>query len=181
MGSYYIQQQLDRMNDPNFFSNNGLRMQANRPMVEVIKTAYKRAAAKGWDTLYWAIDIHETIVEPTHQEGVIGKAYPWALETMWFLLQFPETRIILWSSMSREELERHRDCFFDSCGVPSEGRVYLNENPETGATKYANFDQKMYMNMLLDDKAGFDPKIDWTSIIWAVKQFRISLNKEAQP
>ncbi len=160
------------MNDPGFFTNNGLQTQANRPLVQVIKNAYERAIMKGWDRLYWAIDIHETIVEPTHQEGLIGKAYPWALEAMWFLLQFPETRIILWSSMSKEELTKHRTEFFDNCGVSSEGRVYLNENPETGATRYANFDQKMYMNMLLDDKAGFVPKIDWPTIIWAMKQFR---------
>jgi succinylglutamate desuccinylase len=181
MSSYYITQQLDRMNDPKFFENSGARSHMNRPIVQVIKTAYQRAKAKNWDTLYWAIDIHETITEPTHQEGVIGKAYPWALETMWFLLQFPETRIILWSSMSKEELARHRTEFFDNCGLPSTGKVFLNENPEVGATKYANFDQKMYMNMLLDDKAGFDPKIDWATIIWAIKQFRISLNKESQP
>ena len=43
---------------------------------------------------------------------------------------------------------------------------YINENPEVaGKTEWGDFDTKMYANVLLDDKAGFDPEEDWHALL----------------
>ena len=43
---------------------------------------------------------------------------------------------------------------------------YINENPEvvTSIDGYGCFDKKPYMNVLLEDKAGFDPDEEWEEI-----------------
>ena len=40
---------------------------------------------------------------------------------------------------------------------------YVNENPEVSNTTYGDYSKKMYCNILLEDKAGFEPK-DWYAI-----------------
>ena len=45
---------------------------------------------------------------------------------------------------------------------------YVNENPEiaTNLEGYGNYDKKPYMNVLFEDKAGFDGDTDWDSVLW---------------
>jgi hypothetical protein len=157
-------------------SPNYTKPHANHPkfstaIFKAVKNAYERAAREGWGTIYWAVDLHDTVIMPSYQPGIIGQSYPFALDTLYWLLSFPETGIILWSSMSKEELARHRSVLFEGV-ADHEVRVFLNENPDIGATRYANFDQKMYFNMLLDDKAGFDHTTDWQLIQEAVNYYR---------
>ena len=40
---------------------------------------------------------------------------------------------------------------------------YIMENPEIESNRYANFTKKFYYDILLDDKAGFEPN-DWFEI-----------------
>jgi hypothetical protein len=138
-----------------------------------IENAYKRAVKQGWDRIYWAIDLHDTVIQPSYEPDKIGDAFPHAIDTLLWLLSLPETRIILWSSMSKEELITHRNELLGVFGNP-DGKVFLNENPECGATRYANFDQKMYFNVLLDDKAGFRADRGWQRIQLAVSACRES-------
>lgn len=134
-------------------------MRARHPIEWAIQNAYKKAKERGWDKIYWAIDIHETILKPSYDENSIGGFYPDAIYALKDICMYPESVIILWSSMTKESLEEHRDLIFDKVG--GWPKVYLNENPEVGETRYANFDQKMYFNLLLDDKAGFNAESDW--------------------
>lgn len=43
---------------------------------------------------------------------------------------------------------------------------YVNENPEVSDTKgsFGCYDKKPYFSSYWDDKAGFDPEIDWKPI-----------------
>jgi hypothetical protein len=41
---------------------------------------------------------------------------------------------------------------------------YINENPEVENTHLQNFEEKLYMNVGLDDKFGFDGENDWAII-----------------
>jgi len=38
---------------------------------------------------------------------------------------------------------------------------YINENPEVMNTSYGYYENKPYINVLLDDKAGFSAETDW--------------------
>jgi hypothetical protein len=41
---------------------------------------------------------------------------------------------------------------------------HYNCNPDEKNTPYADFSLKPYFNILIDDKAGFDPNTDWDGI-----------------
>jgi hypothetical protein len=41
---------------------------------------------------------------------------------------------------------------------------YVNHNPECPSDELCDFSKKFYMNILLDDKAGFDATTDWLEI-----------------
>ena len=132
---------------------------------DVIYMAYKKAAARGWDRIYWAIDIHETVLRPSYDSKVLGDAYPHAMRALQAILSYPESRIILWSSLSPADMQRHKDHIFAGFTDEDKAKVYLNCNPECGETEYASFNQKFYFNILLDDKAGFEAEKDWTTVI----------------
>jgi hypothetical protein len=41
---------------------------------------------------------------------------------------------------------------------------YTNCNPEVADKHYADYESKFYANLMLDDKAGFLPELDWPAV-----------------
>jgi len=41
---------------------------------------------------------------------------------------------------------------------------FFNHNPHAKDTPRSCFDKKPYFNILLDDRAGFEPETDWQAI-----------------
>lgn len=41
---------------------------------------------------------------------------------------------------------------------------YINSNPEVTDKHYADYSLKFYINLILDDKAGFLPEEDWRAL-----------------
>lgn len=141
---------------------------SNPQLLNAIKNAYQKAWDRNWHRIYWMIDLHETVIPSSYtknvQDGkVMCTPYPGALETMHALIDKPETRIILWSSTPRHEMELMREHWF---GMNPEwlAKVHINENPEEIGNEYADFTSKPYFSILLDDKAGFNPSGDWSLI-----------------
>ena len=48
---------------------------------------------------------------------------------------------------------------------------YANENPEVGNTSFQNFEVKLYFNVGIDDKFGFEPETDWIKVIEVLGRF----------
>ena len=48
---------------------------------------------------------------------------------------------------------------------------YANENPEVGNTSFQNFEVKLYFNVGIDDKFGFEPETDWVKVIEVLGRF----------
>ena len=46
---------------------------------------------------------------------------------------------------------------------------YVNDNPEVKNTDIQCFDKKLYFNVGIDDRFGFNPKIDWVNVIFWYK------------
>lgn len=42
---------------------------------------------------------------------------------------------------------------------------FVNKNPEVVTNGYGDYSDKPYMNVILDDKAGFLPRKDWAKIL----------------
>ena len=115
---------------------------------------------RNWDRTYWAFDIHGTILRPNYTYGnTPDDFYPWAKETLQLITKLPDVVTFLYTCSHPHEIEEYIK-LFASFDIEFN---YINENPEveTDLKGYGNYDKKPYMNVLFEDKAGFDPENDW--------------------
>ena len=66
---------------------------------------------------------------------------------------------------SRWESPKHSRRRFAGDGIHFD---YINENPEVGNSSFQDFSVKLYFNVGIDDKFGFDPGTDWVKVIEAL-------------
>lgn len=112
---------------------------------------------------YWAIDLHSTVLKPDYQSKDIAKEpYPYALEVLRILSESPDDTLIMFTS-SKVDMTNKYKIFFLLRGIAFK---YLNSNPEvkTQPDGHGCFDDKFYFNVMLEDKAGFDPETDWKDL-----------------
>ena len=126
-----------------------------------IERSFKTAKERGWDRLYWFIDYHDTIGPADYgDETKQRKFYPYAKKVLQFLSKQPEICLILFTCSHRDDIDtmltflKENEIYFN----------YVNENPECHSSTMSNFSQKPYINVLLDDKAGFEGEHDWRQI-----------------
>ena len=146
---------------------------------DLFERAIHRNLERGYSTLYVAIDVHGTIIRPSkrtevwknecgygYHEVVCGEHvenftfYPDSVKALQILSDHPNIKIILWTSTQDVNalvgaLERLSGVHVD----------YLNQNPDFQFNSYADFSKKFCFDVLLDDKAGFDPNTDWSEIL----------------
>lgn len=118
---------------------------------------------RGWDKVYYAFDIHGTILKPNYQYGNTPKDfYPLAKETLQLISKLPDICMILYTCSHPHEIDEYLELFKEN----DIHFQYVNENPEvpTDINGYGNYDKKPYMNVLFEDKAGFDPENDWAEV-----------------
>ena len=128
-------------------------------MIEkAINKAFKNKIDRKWDCTYWLIDIHETILEPNYG-GISTVFYPHAKEVLQYLTTREDIKLILWTCSRADHIEEYIR-YFKEHGIEFN---YISDNPEV-PNEYGDYAKKPYCNVLLDDKAGFDPHIDWKII-----------------
>jgi hypothetical protein len=119
---------------------------------------------RGWDKTYWVFDIHGTILKPNYEYGNIPKEfYPFAKETLQKISKMKDVVMILYTCSHPHEIEQYIE-YFKENNIHFD---YINENPEiaTNLEGYGNYDKKPYMNVLFEDKAGFDGDADWEDVL----------------
>lgn len=123
-----------------------------------IEKSFKIMKERNWDKFFCFVDIHDTILEPDY--GKIAKKYlPDAKEVLQKLSKRKDICLVLYTCSYPHEISEYIKYF-------AEDNIYfdyINENPEAENTRGGCFDVKPYMNVLLEDKAGFRPK-DWILI-----------------
>jgi hypothetical protein len=129
-------------------------------IVKAVERAYRVMAERGYDTVYWAVDLHGVCLASNYASG----GYQWlngdVPRVLKLLSDRPENKIILWSSVYPEE-KSDIIGFFRHHGI----EVWdFNGNDSEPNTKVSCFNEKFYFSVLLDDKAGFDPDTDWKAI-----------------
>lgn len=131
-------------------------------IVSCIIEQYDIARFRGWEKLYWAIDLHNTLIFPTYgkMEASDVVYYPNACDVMKLLSDREDTRLIMYTCSWPQETKMYRAKFLND-GISFD---WVNENPEVDQTKYGYYQEKPYFNVLLDDKAGFKPATDWGNI-----------------
>jgi hypothetical protein len=75
--------------------------------------------------------------------------------------------MILWSGCYDEQMAMYRSHFAEE-GIRFD---YANENPEVGKTSFQNFEVKLYFNVGIDDKFGFEAETDWVKVIEVLGRF----------
>jgi hypothetical protein len=118
---------------------------------------------RNWDKTYFAFDIHGTILKPNYTYGnTPDEFYPMAKETLQLISTLSDVCMILYTCSHPHEIEEYIELF----KANNINFQFVNENPEvpTDPNGYGCYDKKPYMNVLFEDKAGFDPKIEWQEV-----------------
>lgn len=130
-------------------------------IIKAIENSTRTAQERNWDTVYWAVDLHGTISKFNYSnEDLNPDYYPYAKQTLQLLSKRKDIKLILFTCSYEENCERilnimkEDDIIFD----------YVNENPEAENTGYGDYTKKIYFNVLLEDKGGFEPELDWKDI-----------------
>lgn len=142
---------------------------------EIFNRAYDRILKGGYSYLYVAIDVHDTVLMKSKCRVVVNGEvcevslpnagtecfFPKAKEVLQQMSKCDTIRIILYTSSSSEEISKYLGIF-----KRSNIRIHaVNSNPDVvSEVQYADFSSKFFFDILLDDKAGFDPKTDWEEL-----------------
>lgn len=132
---------------------------------------YEVAKSRNWDRMYWAVDLHGTLIVADYKkmkaEDVVY--YPEAMEVMQTLTERPDVRLIMYTCSHPAEIEEYQKRFraddirFD----------WVNSNPDVNHTEYGDYSVKPYFNVLLDDKAIFEPENDWRLLAFLLEHLPV--------
>jgi hypothetical protein len=144
-------------------------METYKPALLIwMEKMFKHARERQWFETYHCFDVHGVISNPDYRKTEkVGKEfkinyYPWAKETLQYLTKNrPDMILFIYTSSYKKEIERYMEQFKKD-GIHFK---YVNENPEISDAKgsFGCYDKKPYWNSIWEDKAGFDPEIDWKS------------------
>lgn len=118
---------------------------------------------KGWSEIYILIDLHGTIIPGGRSTVDLEdklEFFEGAKEVLQFFSNRRDIFIILWTSTPPHRQTIVHEWFLTH-GIEI---TFWNENPHAKDTPRSKFDKKPYFNILLDDRAGFEPETDWTDI-----------------
>ena len=124
-----------------------------------IKNSYDQKVEKNWDTIFWMVDIHDTIIPGKYDIAQSFEFYEYAKEVLQFLSKQDDVCLLLYTCSHPSEISRMWGFF----GCNDINFEYVNENPCVPDTELGNYKDKPYFNILLENKAGFEPS-DWKSI-----------------
>jgi len=134
-------------------------------IVRTIHNQIEVAKERKWDRIYWAIDLHGTLIKPNYRDDELPTDYyPDAVEVMQMLTARRDSALIMYTCSWPKEIEAYIKKF------AADGIVFdhVNKNPEVKSEGYGHYEDKPYFNILLDDKAMFDPNLHWTDILRAL-------------
>lgn len=136
-------------------------------ITRAIENCLRHAKERSWAKTYWAFDIHGTILKPNFKRDEISKEfYPQAKEVLRLLGLRKDIVKILYTCSYPHEIKQYVEYFADH-GIYFE---YINQNPEVADGGYGYYQDKIYFNVLMDDKAGFDGESDWAHIMKILKE-----------
>ena len=136
-------------------------------ITRAFEAAFHRKQEKDWEKIYVIVDIHDTIITACYDAEETYHYFPLAKEVLQVLSVRQDICLILWTGCYPDALQRYLD-HFAADGIHFD---YANENPEVGNTRISCFDQKLYFNVGIDDRFGFEPETDWQEVAEVVSRF----------
>ena len=136
-------------------------------IAKAIIAAMNRKTERHWEKIYVIVDIHDTIVHACYDRPETFDYFPSAREALQLMTSRDDVCLILWSSTYRDKLAMYLTRFATD-GIRFD---YVNANPEVTNTSLSDFEAKLYYNVGIDDKFGFDPENDWTSVLEVLSSY----------
>ena len=133
-----------------------------KTITQLFDEALEKKRERKWECIYVMVDLHGVILPSSyHLKNDLVFTNDYAKIALQTLTVVDDVKLILWTSSYPKEIDEvlawldKQKIYFD----------YVNRNPLEKNTKYADFTEKPYFNVLLDDKAGFDPSVDWEELV----------------
>jgi len=131
-------------------------------LCNIRRTFVELRPKRNWNTIYWLVDVHGVIIPGSwRSENNYDVIAPECIEVLQWITNRKDQRLILWTSSMKDEINEIVVWLWRNYGINVD---YVNENPEEKNTEYADFSLKPYFNVLIDDKAGFEPEKDWAAV-----------------
>ena len=146
-------------------------------VLQWIEQMFEYAEKKEWFETYWAIDLHGTVSRPDYRkESKEIDYYPYAKETLQLMSEREDIKLIMFTSSYPEEIKEYYKQFRNDNIIFD----FINDNPEVTDAKgsFGFYDKKPYFNVLLEDKASFNPLNDWEYLYNHFKNTKYRPNKE---
>ena len=135
-------------------------------VIELLDKFKEKQFKKEWYYTYWAFDLHNTILKSKYKLGDFKlDFYKNADIVLQFLTKRDDVKLILFTSSYPNQIKEYIKQF-EKYEIKFD---YINENPEISSDQghFGYYKDKFYFDLLFDDKAGFNPIIDWELInIW---------------
>ena len=122
-----------------------------------INDSFELAKKKDWKRVYWAIDIHGVVIKPTYDSNKPDVFYDKAIPVLKQLSKRTDICLIMFTCSYQTTIDKYIE-IFQGLGILFD---YVNSNPEIVDNEYSSYKDKVYYNVFLEDKAGFDPLTDW--------------------
>lgn len=132
-------------------------------LVRTFQKAFENKVKRGWDCIYVFVDLHDTVLLGNYSNTELPTTFfPSAKECLQFLSYLNDVKLVMYTCSHPKEITQYVE-FFTENDITFD---YINENPEvkTLTDSLGCYDKKPYVNVLLDDKAGFDGNEDWADI-----------------
>ena len=134
-------------------------------VAELFENAFIRAEEKSWDRIAVAVDLHGTVLKSNYSHALADEFYPFAEEALVALSRQSDVLLYMYSC-TPSILKDMYNTMLRSKGIhiyPSPKDVHALMDVQ--ASLYQSFNDKPYFNVLLEDKAGFDPNHDWEVLL----------------
>ena len=141
-------------------------------IVSAIRKAIDKKNAGGWEKwpqLYWAIDLHGTVIVPTYNTDCTVEFYPNAQNVLKQLTLRSDMMLILWTGTHKDHIDKYIEQM-KLVGIKFDA---INENPKCEEDELRNISQKIYFDILLDDKAGFAPSVEWFTVEEELRKYNL--------
>lgn len=127
-------------------------------LIDSLKRCLDSARKKEWTNVFVAVDIHDTIVRGNYKTDELPTDFLFrAKETLQLLSKHPNVTLIMYTCSHPVEIEKYYN-FFENNDIDFK---YCNENPDVPDNALGCYRDKLYFNILLDDKAGFNGETEW--------------------
>jgi hypothetical protein len=137
---------------------------------DAILRAVDKKQNRGYDKLYWAIDLHNSIIRRGMENRTEEEQFfPYAIPVLQILTHRSDMVLILFTSSTKETAD-HAIEFMRKFGIYFD---YVNCNPDFPSNDLYDFSTKFAFDVMVEDKAGFNGETDWKEILETLKKLNL--------